>query len=158
MVPVRTISTLSGFAAKQFAVLTPFITVAMVAICAAQLSWMGWMVGIPPAEVAFEFVQEAALPALGGVGLLTIIALCFAVIAGFGGWCLSQPKKRFILSAVSSLAHRLLTSLVAPVNRLFSYATAVCPTALDDLLLVPPLRRLAAPNAASLSGASPLLL
>ncbi len=158
MEPVRDISAVSWFAAKKFVALTPLITLAMVMLCAVQLSWMGWIGGLPPTDVAFEFIQEAALPALGGVGLLTVIALCFAVIAGFGGWCLSHPKERFTLSAVLSWAHRLLTSLLTPVNRLFSYGTAVCPAGLDDLLLGPPLRRLAAPNAAALSGASPLLL
>ena len=158
MEPVRHISALSGFTAKQFAVLTPIITLAMVALCAAQLSWMGWVVGLPPAEIAFEFVHEAALPVSGGVALLGIFALCFAAIASFGGWCLSQPARRFVLSPALAWAYRLLASLVASPLRLYDYTCqTACRSETDRLFLLSPRRWRAAPVAASLSGASPLL-
>ncbi len=158
MEPVRQISALSGFSAKQFAVLTPIITLAMVALCAAQLSWMGWVVGLPPAEIAFEFIHEAALPVSGGVALLGIIALCFAAIASFGGWCLSQPAGPLAFSHALAWVYRLLASLVAPPLRLYDYiCQTACRSETDRLFLFSSRRRRVAPVAAALSGASPLL-
>ena len=158
MKPVRQISVLSGFAAKQFAVLTPIITLAMVAVCAVQLSWMGWIVGLPPVEVAFEFVHEAALPVSGGIALLAVIAACFAAIACFGGWCLAQPTRRFVFSHALAWAYRLLVSLAPSSWRPYNYTHAVVGlTATDGLFFFPSRRRRTAPVAATLSGASPLL-
>ena len=158
MEPVRHISALSRFTAKQFAVLTPFITLAMVAICAVQLSWMGWIVGLPPAEVAFEFVHEAALPVSGGVALLAVIAACFAAIACFGGWCLSQPTRRFVFSHALAWVRRLVASLAALPLRLQDCTYAVVGlTAIDGLSFFSSRRRRTAPVAAALAGASPLL-
>ena len=159
MEPVRNISAQSGFAAKQFAVLTPFITLAMVAICAVQLGWMGWMVGLPPAEVAFGFIQAAALPVAGGVALLAIIALSFAAIACFGGWCLSQPTARLGFSQVLPWTLRLLRFLAASPWRLSNDTHRVaCLTPTDGLFsFFSSRRRRAAPVAAALAGASPLL-
>ena len=158
MEPVRQISALSGFSAKQFAVLTPIITLAMVALCAAQLSWMGWVVGLPPAEIAFEFVHEAALPVSGGVALLGIIALCFAAIASFGAWCLSQPAGPPVVYSLLLWASRLMVSLIASMRRLSNCAEPLCLAGTDGATSVSPSRRIAAPNPAELAAASPLLL
>ena len=157
MEPVRQISALSGFTAKQFAVLTPIITLAMVALCAAQLSWMGWAVGLPPAEIAFEFVREAALPVSGGVALLGIIALCFAAIASFGGWCLSQPAGPPVVYGLVLRASRFLDSLIASLRRPSNFAEPICLLGTDGSASVSPSRRIAVPTPAALSGASPLL-
>ena len=157
MEPVRQISALSGFTAKQFAVLTPIITLAMVALCAAQLSWMGWVVGLPPAEIAFEFVHEAALPVSGGVALLGIIALGFAAIASFGGWCLSQPAGPPVVYGLLLWASRLLTSLIASLRRPSDFTEPICLPGTDGSTSVSPSRRIAVPNPAALAGASPLL-
>lgn len=155
---IRTISTISGFAAKQFAVLTPFITLAMVAICAVQLSWMGWLVGLPPAEVGFGFIQAAAVPVAGGVALLAIIALCLAAIACFGGWCLSQPTRRFVFSHALAWVQRLLASLARVPHGLSSYPQPLCLSQADCPRLISSGPRKAALTAADFSGAAPLLL
>lgn len=157
METVRQISALSGFTAKQFAVLTPIITLAMVALCAAQLSWMGWVAGLPPAEIAFEFVHEAALPVSGGVALLGIIALGFAAIASFGGWCLSQPAGPPVVYGLLLWASRLLASLIVSMRRLSNCAEPLYLAGADEATSVSPSRRIAVPNPAALAGAAPLL-
>ena len=151
MYPVRRLSELSSFTANQFAIMTPIITLAILAACAVQLSWMGWVIGLPPAEVA--------LPVSGGVVLLAVVALYFAAIACFGGWCLSHSKTRFVRAVVRPWAHRLLKSLAASPLRSYSHPrTVVDLMAIDGLsFFSSSRRRMAVPNPATLSGASPLL-
>ena len=130
---------------------------AMVGLCALLLAWTGWVVGLPPAEVGFEFIHEAAIPVSGGVALPIIICLYLVAIACFGGWCLVQPAG--LLAGYSLLLSfgRLFASLIGSLRRLSNCAEPLCLAVIDGSASVSSSHRIAAPNPAALAGAAPLL-
>ena len=120
---------------------------------AVLIGWLAYLAGLPPAEFAFGFVQDAVLPAAGATAQLSMVALSFAAVACFGFWCQSQAKlpsdtplllrmPRFVSTAfalnvsLNSLRRILLPALVSLRARYWALAS----------------------TPSDLSGAAPLLL
>lgn len=164
MKQISEISRISGFASRQLGVLTSIFIVGVLAISALLIGSLGFLVtGAPPWETAGGVISEAAIastamPSAIGVAGLLMLAVILPAVTGFGHWCLSKVTERPLgCWLLLSLAHRLVViaqPLWTPINasiRLSSLAGVGRP-----LLLFAP-RRTAAPTAAVLAGATPLL-
>ena len=152
---IRRITRLSWFTAKKFAFLTPLITVAVVAFCAFCLGWVAYLVGLSPTDVAFGFVEEAALPAVGATAKLGLVSLCFAVVAAFGRWCQWQAKLRLDLPLLSRVLRFL--SLHLGSNPSLNPISHVPSRSLPDHQLHRTSNRPSTSTSADLAGAAPLL-
>lgn len=134
----------------------PLVLVGIPAVCGVAIGAVGFAAGMSPVEYASGFMLETAANLPVAVLFLTALAIVLGSAAGFALSCagLSREKSRLfrvVLRAVS----RCITSLF--ILRVF-YTGIPHPvvTSLTDPALSSPRLR-AAPTAAGLSGAFPLL-
>ena len=164
MDPVRQISRRFGYAARQYAVLTPLLGLGIPAACLVLLAAFGWaassLFGASAWEPASSFVDRmavsvTAMPGLIGITGLAMVAIVLPLVAAFGYWCLSQETARPAAFRLRELVRRLaaLASSLWISRSPASQPSAAAPGALPRLYShTPP-----SSSPADLSGAVPQL-
>ena len=128
----------------------------MAVFYAASLGLLALSAGLPPAEFAFGFVEDAALPLAGATAKLGIAALCLAVVAAFGRWCQSQARLRAETPLLSRMPRSVASNLT--LNLSFKFPRCISHLALAIHLPLHTRSRALSSTPADLSGADPLLL
>ena len=167
---IRQISRLSGFAARQFAILFLTLGLGMPVICIAIFAVFGLaaspLIGPSAWEPANDFIgglalSVTAMPAALGIAVLLIMAIALPATACFGRWCLAQRAARPVDLRLLPLLRRPLWHLVAALTRYLRVPAGISPNPGGVRLANPTGRYSPQPTPAStpagLSGASPLL-
>ena len=151
---VRNMTDLSSLTARQIALQTLLLTLETVAFFTLMFVGLALLLGLPPVDYAFGFVQEVAAPVSGVVFWLELIAFSFAAVACIGRWCLWQEKALLVESDILPGAHRL-ASLLTTVWQPLRSVCRLCIAAPDSPPGFPHLGyRTLASTPASLAGAA----
>ena len=170
MMPIRRISRIAGFAARQLAVMSLVLGLGMPGICIAILAAFGLaaspLIGPAAWAPAGDFAGGLALsvtsmPSVLGVAVLLLMAVALPATAGFGRWCLAQRAARPVELRLSPLLRRPLLHLAGALTRALMRPAGIAPNPGVARLgnpagLYSP-QRTPASTPAGLSGASPLL-
>ena len=123
---IRKMTFWSAYIGDQFFVWTPILTVALIALFAAVLTWICLVVGVPPEDFTLPFIVEAVIGVADPVLMLELVALAFTVAAEFLRWLLEQGKDRLVDPYSLAQGHpiiALFASLLRPIWYAFSYWT-----------------------------------
>ena len=170
MAPIRRISRIAGFAARQLAVMSLVLGLGMPGICIAILAAFGLaaspLIGPAAWAPAGDFTGGLALsvtsmPSLIGIAVLLLMAVALPATAGFGRWCLAQRATRPADLRLPPLLRRPLLHLAGALTRGLIIPAAIIPhpgvARLANAASPYAPQRTPASTPAGLSGASPLL-
>ena len=165
MKQISRISGLSGFASRSLGLYSLVFLLGIPVICLALLGAFGLaaypLLGASAWEPALNFTAGLAdslsvAPALIGVAGLVMLAILCPATACFGHWCLSQGAARPAGFRLPPLVRRLV-ALASPLWASPNRAARPCFVWAGAPPHLSSTRRTAAPTAAGLSGAAPLL-
>ena len=146
----------AGTGYRYLLLLAPLVLVGIPLACGVAIGAAGWAAGLPPVEYASGFLLEVSSTLPWAVLSVAVMAIVLGSIAGFAVSCASWSRtKSLVLTAVLRAVSRIGSFLV-PVQadcRDISNPGVAAPGCPE--LSTPRLR--AAPTAAALAGALPLL-